>query len=429
MKKIKTLTLILATSFGAYSQDYCNDVLVAAYNTLSINSSQSSVSAAKSWFCSDNFFSDIRDHAAGGKITIPIYGVPVEFGGTYNSQSSLQKREQFCSSSSSYFSNDQALVIFKQVVEKRTIEAWERCMIEKFKAIGNSSIYLEEDISGNEIFVKAKFRITDESSRDIRPLVMTCIYTNAIMLKGDWREGNEVPLSGIIQHFRRIDENEPVTIVLTATRAVSQTLFIRAKEYPFEVGEITATWEEPYQGESEPQEIWVEKVTGDHHCSSNCKGEPTRTNYTMKLETRDNSGRLLSSEDGYLKEPKLNCVDGPCGGWHEIKELRLISQTVAYGSWDVWTRPTKWRLSAKWVYYTTKYKKGSSSKTLLRRGDQFIIKIPDNARNVRVYGKTLDGSFDFTLGTITSSKWLKYLGTINSDGYYNVSFIVRKRPQ
>jgi hypothetical protein len=428
--KINFLTLLLILTAGkSFSQDYCKDVLDAAYNRLSISSNQSSVSAAKNWFCSDNFFSDIKNFTASGSISIPIDGIPIKFGASGNDYSSLQKREQVCNSSSSYFSSDQALTIFKQVVEKRTIEAWERCMIEKFRGSAGTSIYLEEEVTNNDILVKAKFRITDDALRDKIPLVMSYFITNAYDIKGDWVTGKAVPLTGILHQFRRKDENETVTITLTTTLGISQTLTIKGKEYPLEIGYIKATWEEPTQGEGEPQEVLKELVTLDHHCEGDCRDEPTRTNYSIRLEVKDNTGRLLTPSEGYLKDPKLNCMEGPCGGWNQVKEVRLLNKTTAYASWDVWTRPTRWRLSGNWVYYTESWKYGSTSQKTLNRGDRITLNIPTNAKNVKIYGKTLEGYFEFSMSNIKSDKWLKYESYTTNWGNYNLQFRVAQRPE
>lgn len=421
--KFNLLTLLLILTISkSFSQDYCKDVLDAAYNRLSISSNQSSVSAAKNWFCSDNFFSDIKNFTASGSISIPIEGVPIKFGASGNDYSSLQKREQVCKSSSNYFSSDQALTIFKQVVEKRTIEAWERCMIEKFRGSAGTSIYLEEEVTGNDIFVKAKFRIVDDASRDKRPLVMSYFFTNAYDIKGDWVTGKEVPLTGILHQFRRKDENEPVTITLTTTQGISQTLTIKGKEYPLEIGYIRATWEEPYQGEGEPQEVWQQLVTGDHSCYSNCRGEPTRTNYSIRLDG-SNWG------NGFLKDLRLDCLEGPCGGWHERKEIKLLNSKVGFASWDVWTAPTRWRLSGKWIPYVEKWKNGSTNPRTLNRGDKISLSIPTNAKNVKIYGRTLEGNFEFSISNIKSDKWLKYESYTTTWGNYNLLFRVAQRPE
>lgn len=419
-KVIIVITSLMMIALNAPGQDLCKDVLNAAYSRLEISYSKSATSAAKEWFCSDKFFSDIREYSATGSVTVPIKGIPFVFKASGNSSTSLQKRELFCAENESFFSMDQALTLFSQVVEKRTIEAWEKCMVEKMRATAGTSIYLEEEVIGNDIFVKAKFRIVDDESRHKRPLVMTYFVTNANQVKGDWQAGQEVPLTGILHQFKRIDEHKPVTITLTTTQGISQTLTIKGKEYPLEVGYINASWEEPYQAEGQPQDVYQDFTTGDHHCSSNCRGEPTRTNYTLRLDGS-------SWGDGYMKDLRLDCIGGPCE-WHEVRECRLLNSKVGYGSWDVWTRPTTWRLAAKWVPYVRKWRTATAGKRDLTRGDKLILSIPKNARNVKIYGRTLDGYFEFPIDQIKGDAWLKYGGFSSSYSNYEHMFRVAQRP-
>src|SRR5688572_10070163 len=295
-----TLTCVLASKFSP-AQDQCRDVLEAAYNKLSINQSSSAAAAAKSWFCSDKFLSDIGSNAAGGTITVPIEGVPVEFGGSSNSERSLQIREQFCQSSSSSFSSEEAFVMFSQVVEKRTIEAWENCMRDRLRNTG-SGITLFESVSGNDIYVTARFNIINDADRTTRPIVIGCYYSGVTMIAGQWTKGTEVTTGGIIQQFKRKNENEPVSITLQTTQGLSQPIIIKVKEYPLEIGDIKVEWEEPYQGESSPQIVWQEIITGDHSCYSGCGGEPTRTNYHARLDG-SNWG------NGFLRNIEFKCLE------------------------------------------------------------------------------------------------------------------------
>lgn len=415
-----TTFLIVGISQKCFSQDQCKDVLEAAYNRLSITQTNSASAAAKSWFCSDKFFSDIKKNSAGGTITVPIEGVPVEFGYTNNSDEALQSREKFCQSSSSSFSSDQAMVMFSQVVEKRTIEAWENCMRITHQGNG-TSITLNETVVGNDIYVTAKFNINTDADRNVRPVIIGCYYSGANEVAGQWTKGTEVTTSGIIQQFRRQNENDPVSITLQTSQGLSQPLVIKGKEYPMEIGNIKVDWEEPYQGEGAPQQVWQEIVTGDHSCYSDCQGEPTRTNYTVRLD-----GSIWGN--GFLRNIEFKCLEGPCP-WSALMEKKLLNSKVAFGSCDVWAGPMKWRLSGEWVFYETKWKAGGTAKRQLNRGDAIALYIPKKARNVRIYGKTLEGAFDYPINGIGNSPWLQYNGYTNSETNYILKFKVPQMPQ
>lgn len=82
-------------------------------------------------------------------------------------------------------------------------------------------------------------------------------------------------------------------------------------------------------------------TTGDHHCSLNCAGEPTRTNYVLSL---------VADEGATLRNPKIRCVAGPCHGWNAVLFVRLENEDRrALASWDVWTEPMTWELTADQV--------------------------------------------------------------------------------
>lgn len=78
-------------------------------------------------------------------------------------------------------------------------------------------------------------------------------------------------------------------------------------------------------------------TTKDHHCSSNCKGEPTRTPYKIELKV----------EEGMrVRNPRLKCIVGPCGGWNSIGGVFVQDKgTTAVGIFDVWSKPTTWILT------------------------------------------------------------------------------------
>lgn len=92
------------------------------------------------------------------------------------------------------------------------------------------------------------------------------------------------------------------------------------------------------------------KSTGNHHCSRNCRGEPTRTNYQVNLSTNDYQESKLG--DRKLMNPKLTCKTGPCGSWNQVISVNLSKNTKsATASFDVWSKPTTWVLTAEVFEY------------------------------------------------------------------------------
>lgn len=81
-------------------------------------------------------------------------------------------------------------------------------------------------------------------------------------------------------------------------------------------------------------------TTGNHNCEFNCRGEPTRTGYSISLSVTGDNKRLAN--------PRLSCVAGPCGGWREVTVPPKVSADgkTATASFDVWSLPTTWVLAA-----------------------------------------------------------------------------------
>ena len=90
--------------------------------------------------------------------------------------------------------------------------------------------------------------------------------------------------------------------------------------------------------------------TRDHHCSKHCKGEPTRTNYRVRLPS-------VAHPTFSYRNARLQCVSGPCGGWNKVIFVKIEPQPkgkqlywTAKASFDVWSKPTTWKLTADLLF-------------------------------------------------------------------------------
>jgi hypothetical protein len=97
------------------------------------------------------------------------------------------------------------------------------------------------------------------------------------------------------------------------------------------------------------QRIEQSITTGNHNCEHNCRNEPTRTGYTVTLSAPgapDNHPRML-------REPQLRCATGPCGGWNAVTVQPAVMPDglQARASFDVWSLPTTWILSANYYEF------------------------------------------------------------------------------
>lgn len=78
--------------------------------------------------------------------------------------------------------------------------------------------------------------------------------------------------------------------------------------------------------------------TGDHHCSSSCKGEPTRTSYRIDYS--------VNVDEYVISDAKLKCDAGASCSYMQIHGVGHTKNT-AYGSFDVWSRPSTWTLTVQ----------------------------------------------------------------------------------
>jgi hypothetical protein len=242
LSAVALLATVTQSSLLAQS-DRCRDVLTVAYNTLGITRAGSIASAARNWFCSSRFKSDVQKSAGGGSITVPIKGIPFKFGGSYEGGTATESRDAFCSDASAEFSSHDASTMVAQVLNRDAVQAWVQCYVVKGRA---TAVQLSETLSGDEIVVRASHVISLNSGQRITPIVVDFLVTGADPIRGQWVKGAEVGPGGIAHEFHRRSEDLPVSITLMTTEGTSDPVEIPARIYPTEVGEIRVTWTETY---------------------------------------------------------------------------------------------------------------------------------------------------------------------------------------
>ncbi|GAA6213273.1 hypothetical protein NBRC116602_30140 [Hyphomicrobiales bacterium 4NK60-0047b] len=77
--------------------------------------------------------------------------------------------------------------------------------------------------------------------------------------------------------------------------------------------------------------------TGDHHCESSCKGEPTRTAYRIDMSFDQKEYKVVGAS--------LSCNSGLCAYSHS--HGTGYSNNTAWGTFDVWSRPMNWTLNVQ----------------------------------------------------------------------------------
>jgi hypothetical protein len=143
------------------------------------------------------------------------------------------------------------------------------------------------------------------------------------------------------------------------------------------------------------------KPTGKHHCEANCRGEPTRTNYQIRIRTE--------RPEGVLSGPRLACLSGPCYGYNQVLFERIEDDgAVAVGSWDVWGTPTVWELTVREQWPETAVRVVQT----VALGEEFELTHSRDEPPPRVTATDPEGrQVQFEGGRATGSTWIRYVGT------------------
>lgn len=104
----------------------------------------------------------------------------------------------------------------------------------------------------------------------------------------------------------------------------------------------------PYSGDKGSKYVKVDtvytiKTTGNHHCSSNCRNEPTKTGYDAVIIVPPSP----DSRKQRLANPSISCKDGACPFSTVTGQPRITDNgQTARAEFSVWGHPTTWQLSA-----------------------------------------------------------------------------------
>lgn len=161
-------------------------------------------------------------------------------------------------------------------------------------------------------------------------------------------------------------------------------------------------------------------TTGDHHCSSNCRNEPTRTTYLATLQVSGGNGKV---GDQRLVGLTLECTSGSCA-FSKKGELAMDrGNSIARWPFDVWSRPTTWIIRGavqEWRVI------GDTTRTTdlpLRWAEDTTLRVPQEATFLRIRG-TLIGNIpvDFAVDNPASSDLLSVIqqGTAGTDKVYQI---------
>ena len=144
-------------------------------------------------------------------------------------------------------------------------------------------------------------------------------------------------------------------------------------------------------------EVSNEKSTGNHDCSRDCKGEPTRTNYSIEVSVDEFSVPKVG--DKKLLNPQLSCISGPCtfsGG----RKVKLVDTSKAKASFDVWSKPTTWSVKADVYEYQVISEVDIDKDIVFSENSLLTLIVPSGGIDPIFEGTYADNNlFSFNVGT------------------------------
>lgn len=385
--------------------DECGDVLSDGVRDLAVISSNTQMSSdTKKWFCSDGFESLAKTKSNNDSLGVELDGDNLAFSSENATDSAWEKRKTFCASDDRSFSENQSISILKQIASKPVIEAWQACINTKFS--GKKMIDVQFNEIDSETFIlRAKF--TPIYTGQPEPVIDGLTQNGVTCTSSGISKGKSLTVQGSKALCERSGDDKIVIIIHTTYG--DEEIVVRenlagkpAGKSELVVTEVVETWKPG-------QNLIEDQGTGNHHCSRNCEGEPTRTNYTVGIDNNNSNLRIIGAS--------LACISGPCGGWN-YNFGTTYGVNFARGSFDVWSKPTTWRLTAK------THKKHITNNTRvtasydLTYDHTITVEVPKKSSKSIIKGKTNAGDFAFDVATISENNVFKRVGiSETSDGF------------
>jgi hypothetical protein len=388
MKRVLALACVLAIPVhAAADEDRCRDVLEAAVHDIVVEQNGAVTNeATRDWFCSDRFSSYLRSSGSDLSLSLPTEdGPPISFGADSTSDDASEARERFCSESESAFSNEESELVFRQMVSPTVMSSWLACMRGQVAERAPSAVRGRAEREGETVIADVWWqpRSAEESaprvigldaegldcdwsviepgvSLSVDPKSVTCRWKD-----GEVERGTLVVLATSGRWVETVERNSAGRLVGRAVLGYRPT---------------SEQWQP-----AEPQTAMLR--TGNHHCSSDCGGNPTRTNY--EIVVRAPQGTRISSDP----RAGLACVGGPCGGWLHVNGCYLRAEgREAVCSIDVWSRRTSWRLTVQTERLVTVAGDEQTSEHDLIGARTVVFEVPANATDAVIRMRMRDGS-------------------------------------
>lgn len=176
---------------------------------------------------------------------------------------------------------------------------------------------------------------------------------------------------------------------------------------------------------------FIDKSTANHDCRrSNCRGEPTRTGYSISYRVNRSNTNPPTPGDRRLVDLRLICLAGPCEGWNAVMS-RTISdnQTLAVARFDVWSHPTTWRMTVDVHQYQETNEVQTKEVFELNYNEIIKIETPNNLKYGTLKLTTISNeTIEVLLGKEDENGLLKLHQTQNLSNSRKIYFYSVRKP-
>ena len=192
----KVLIVSLALSPVLQAQ---GDACIAALNPelktrVYLKKDASNSDDVKAAFCSAQFETDAKSLDIGAAVTVPIYGVPVEFSGDYKSTDNWAKRKAFCGDSNRHFSTADSETFLTEFLPPKAFDAFVSCETSQHDS---GPVKLTVNAIGKSVEIKADYNKVGASPDYAR--VVSFQQIGLVCSKDVFKKGEKI-ISGGVAH-------------------------------------------------------------------------------------------------------------------------------------------------------------------------------------------------------------------------------------
>lgn len=361
LKKL-TVFCFVAVTINCNAQEcaVCNQYLDKLYDVISIQKSADFKESFKSWFFSQSFFNEVKNNKAGLSITVPIYGVPVTFGGSYESNDAWQKWEQNMNSTQWDFSKITKENIFTQIATDQSREIWLQC-VKSVCASQNERFHIETSTNNDKVIFTVSY---NANMIDGKPPVYESFECNGFDCSNATKlyKGKQMKKTGQAITIKWLNKDIAEGSLILNTSKGSSTVVNINRKINLKEGVLVVI--KDYSGNLDNVDdlIKVGATSEDQLVAAGSEDHKSVYKHAFK-----------AAPEQTLRNFEYHCVEEgyPCG-WTSIDNDQKNGR-------EIWVTIRSWGPLEKWRFSYDIYK----AKTLLRQ-DSTTLKISDDLVTVNV---------------------------------------------